>query len=310
MSKFLKVIVNLFLICAILVGAAILVPPLMGVSTTVIDSSSMDTNLPVGSVTYAKDVDVTDLAIGDKVLSESDAKIYVYEVEETNAGSGKFIVRDTRNTSGQAEEITLRNIVHQVVVTVPFIGYVMMAMHSVEGLIIIGLIVLFIIILFILSELWKKPEGDEDEEDDEADGEDAKAGTSFDMGSVNQVPEKRTVVSNAMSEEAALALAKEELARAVVESQERETVLQNAAEQVLFGTENAVGVAQTQEVVFMEEEEPAKEESEMTDSNTFVPVARLSAAELLKRAEAASEEPIVIKDETSGVTILDYSHII
>ena len=310
MSKFLKVIVNLFLICAILVGAAILVPPLMGVSTTVIDSSSMDTNLPVGSVTYAKDVDVTDLAIGDKVLSESDAKIYVYEVEETNAGSGKFIVRDTRNTSGQAEEITLRNIVHQVVVTVPFIGYVMMAMHSVEGLIIIGLIVLFIIILFILSELWKKPEGDEDEEDDEADGEDAKAGTSFDMGSVNQVSEKRTVVSNAMSEEAALALAKEELARAVVESQERETVLQNAAEQVLFGTENAVGVAQTQEVVFMEEEEPAKEESEMTDSNTFVPVARLSAAELLKRAEAASEEPIVIKDETSGVTILDYSHII
>lgn len=313
MSKFLKVIVNLFLICAILVGAAILVPPLMGISTTVIDSSSMDTNLPVGSVTYAKDADVTEIEIGDKVLSERDAKIYVYEVEEANAASGKFIVRNTRNTSGQTEEITLRNIVPQVVVTVPFIGYVMMAMHSVEGLIIIGLVVLFIIILFILSELWKKPDEDEDEdeEENEAEGEDERAEAAFGKGAANQVPKKETVVSDdVMSEEEALALAREELARAVAESRGREAASQNAVEQDASGIDHARKASQTQEVVSMEEAEPAKEEPEVTDSNTFIPVARLSAAELLKKAEASSEEPVVTKDETSGVTILDYSDII
>ena len=51
MSKFLKFIVNLFLTLAILTAVAILVPPLLGINTTIVDSAGMDTNLPLGSVT-------------------------------------------------------------------------------------------------------------------------------------------------------------------------------------------------------------------------------------------------------------------
>ena len=55
MSKFLKFIVNLFLTLAIIVTAGIIVPPLLGVNTTIVDTASMDTNLPLGSVTYSRD---------------------------------------------------------------------------------------------------------------------------------------------------------------------------------------------------------------------------------------------------------------
>ena len=40
MSKFLKFIVNLVVICAILVAAALLVPPFAGVNTVMNDNSS------------------------------------------------------------------------------------------------------------------------------------------------------------------------------------------------------------------------------------------------------------------------------
>ena len=110
MSKFLKVIVNLFLVCAILIAGAILVPPLLGVSTTMVDSSSMDTNLPIGSVTYSQDVSVADISVGDKILVESDTKAYAYIVESADAGAGNYIVTDATNPPAEPVVVTLRNI--------------------------------------------------------------------------------------------------------------------------------------------------------------------------------------------------------
>ena len=68
MSKFLKFLVNLFLVAAILVAGAILIPPLAGINTVIVDSETMDTNLPMGSVTYAKSADSASLAPGDEIL--------------------------------------------------------------------------------------------------------------------------------------------------------------------------------------------------------------------------------------------------
>lgn len=44
----------------------------------------------------------------------------------------------------------------KIVVTIPFIGYLMAATKSIEGLIVLGLTVLFLIILYVIAELWKK----------------------------------------------------------------------------------------------------------------------------------------------------------
>lgn len=321
MSKFLKFIVNLFLIGAILIGAAILVPPLAGISTTVIDSSSMTTNLPVGSVTYAKDVDVTEIEAGDKVLDDSDGKIYLYVIEEGSAGTGRFLGTDANSASGEQKELVLRNDVSKVIITVPFIGYIMMAMHSVEGLIIIGLVVLFIIILFILSELWKKPDEDEDEEEEGKDKE--KESTKAAEASKPEKTEPEEGTPNAMTEEEALALAKDELMRVLAEDQDGEKAApaeaevpaseQDITEELISQEEKAEEVTEVQ----MEETEPEEPSAELPeeevideDPSSFVPVTRMSREELLKKAEAAGEEPVVTKDEELGVTILDYSKLI
>lgn len=166
MSKFLKFIVNLFLVLAIVVTAGIIIPPLLGVSTTIVDSASMDTNLPLGSVTYSRDKAVLDLAAGDEILKESGSSTYAYIVQEGDAATGEFTVVSATEPNASPETIVIRNNVSEVVLTVPYIGFVVVAMQSLEGRIIIALVILFIIILFILSELWKKRD-DEDEEDED-----------------------------------------------------------------------------------------------------------------------------------------------
>lgn len=164
MSKFLKFIVNTFLVVAILTAAAILVPPILGVNTTIVDTAGMDTNLPLGSVTYSVNVPVTKLQVGDEVLKENGTSTYAYIIEEGDVGTGKFKVASAVDRDS-VTEITLRNTVSLVKLSIPYIGYVVVAMQTMEGIIIIVLVVLFIIILFVLSELWKAKDDDDDDTD-------------------------------------------------------------------------------------------------------------------------------------------------
>jgi hypothetical protein len=167
MSKFLKFIVNVFLIAAILTAAAILVPPILGIQTTIIDSATMDTNLPMGSITYATDIQAADVKVGDEILKDDNASTYAYMVKEANPEDGNFTVVSASEQDGQPETITLRNQVPKVAVIVPYIGYVIIAMHSMEGIMIIALVVVLMIILFILSELWKDRSDEEEEPEDD-----------------------------------------------------------------------------------------------------------------------------------------------
>ena len=61
MSKFLKVIVNLVVLFSIVVAAALLVPPFAGIDTVMNDNTNTETNIPVGSVAYGKEIKVKEL---------------------------------------------------------------------------------------------------------------------------------------------------------------------------------------------------------------------------------------------------------
>lgn len=166
MSRFLKVIVNIILVCAILTAAALLVPPLVGVQTFVMDDMSMQTNLAAGSVTYAVPKEAQEMKNGDKVLEEASTGNYVYRITNLNVEENICTLTAPGTSPQVTKEANISNGVSKVVFTMPFIGYVVMAMRSMEGLIIIGLAVVFVILLFILSEICKKDDDDDDDEEE------------------------------------------------------------------------------------------------------------------------------------------------
>ncbi len=147
MSKFLKFLVNIILVLAILVTGAIFLPPMLGVNTTVVDSETMDTNLPIGSITYSKTVNVLDLQSGNEVLKEVGSSVHAYIIESGDVNTGKYTVRDAIVKTSGTTEISLRNNVSKVVLTVPYLGYIVMIMQTTEGMIIAILLVIFVITL-------------------------------------------------------------------------------------------------------------------------------------------------------------------
>ena len=167
MSRFLKVIVNVVLICALLSAAALLVPSLVGVEMNIIENDRVETNLPVGSVVYGKTKSLQDIKFGDDVfVSESDGSKYMYRVNAVDAENGTVVLKDAKNDAADTVEKSGSSFC-VVIVTVPLLGYLAAAAGSMKGWIIIGLVALLLLLLFVLSEIWRKDKLKEEEEDDE-----------------------------------------------------------------------------------------------------------------------------------------------
>ncbi|MBS6194888.1 MAG: hypothetical protein KH828_04840 [Clostridiales bacterium] len=355
MSKFLKIIVNIILIAAILVAGGLLIPPFAGVTTVVVDDVDMETNLAKGSVTYALDRK-GDPKEGSKVLVNEGQGQYVYEVTAVNGEV--CTLEDKLSVDGETKEMTLGSSAKKVLFTIPFIGYASMALRTTEGLIIVGLAVVFLIVLFILAEVWKKDE-DEDEEDEPEDEEEAVYAEEEEEPELSKRQQKKARKAEAKAEKKARkAEAKaEKKARKAGVDLETEAEAEVAAtleapmaqeqtepaedEKALFAeTESflAADVASLmeQEIQRMKsekeeeqtkgeisdliqegapkaeeavQEEAAEEETEAVQEKRLA-MPTYSKEELLQKAKAAGDEPNVIEDEISGVTLVDYSDIL
>ncbi len=230
MSRFLKFIVHLVVFLLIVCILALAVPPFAGISTVAIDSTDWETNLPLGSVTYGKEISAASVLVGDSVIVQNGNQIYLYGVQEIDLDNSTFTVVDTRSSGGGEgpKAMTLRGEVVRVFTTVWFIGYLLIAIQSKEGLIIIGLGVLFLIILFVLAEIWgrdKELSEEELEEDEDQDEEPEKKRKPVEQAAVKKASEEQALTSEPKSKKQLKKEARErqkaEVARLKQESKER-----------------------------------------------------------------------------------------
>ena len=344
MSKLLKVIVNTLLLLAILSAGALVIPPFVGITTLVSDGMG-NTNISRGAVTYAKKTDTSSVATGDKILVDDNSGKYIYTIQSLDTAAGTASVKNV--ISGDATEITVRATVSKVIVTIPVIGFLSMAAQSREGIMIIGLAILFLVILFILSEVWKRDEEEEDDEEEEEDEDDEKASEELRSRKKAALEEKKKREEQEMTEQLRAADQKtaeeekqdefeipdleeegteqvsfhtvdlqnlvrgeetEEIPEAVEETEiVEEAAAEETAEEVTEETESAEPET-VEEIEEFEEtiEEPEPEPSEPIE--LAMPV--YTAEELLQKAHAAGDDPKVIEDPATGITILDYSDIL
>lgn len=347
MSKLLKVIVNTLLLLAILSAGALVIPPFAGITTLVSDGMG-NTNISRGAVTYAKKTDTSSVATGDKILVDDNSGKYIYTIQSLDTAAGTASVKNV--ISGDATEITVRATVSKVIVTIPVIGFLSMAAQSREGIMIIGLAILFLVILFILSEVWKRDEEEDEEEDEDEDDEKAseelrsrkkaaleekKKREEQEMTEQLRAADQKTAEEEKQDEFEIPDLEEEgteqvsfhtvdlqnlvrgeeteEIPEAVEETEiVEEAAAEETAEEVTEETEETES-AEPETVEEIEEfeetiEEPEEEPEPSEPIELAMPV--YTAEELIQKAHAAGDDPKVIEDPATGITILDYSDIL
>ena len=342
MSKLLKVIVNTLLLLAILSAGALVIPPFAGITTLVSDGMG-NTNISRGAVTYAKKTDTSSVATGEKILVDDNSGKYIYTIQSLDTAAGTASVKNV--ISGDTTEITVRATVSKVIVTIPVIGFLSMAAQSREGIMIIGLAILFLVILFILSEVWKR---DEEEEDDEEESEELRSRKKAaleekkkreeqemteqlraadqktaeeenqDEFEIPDLEEEETeqvsfntvdlqnLVRGEETEEIPEAVEETEIVEEAAAEETAEEVTEETEETESAEPETVEEIEEFEETIEEPEEEPEPEPSEPIE--LAMPV--YTAEELLQKAHAAGDDPKVIEDPATGITILDYSDIL
>lgn len=345
MSKLLKVIVNTLLLLAILSAGALVIPPFAGITTLVSDGMG-NTNISRGAVTYAKKTDTSSVATGEKILVDDNSGKYIYTIQSLDTAAGTASVKNV--ISGDTTEITVRATVSKVIVTIPVIGFLSMAAQSREGIMIIGLAILFLVILFILSEVWKRDEEEEEDEDDEkaseelrsrkkADLEEKKKREEQEMTEQLRADDQKTaeeenqdefeipdleeegteqvsfntvdlqnLVRGEETEEIPEAVEETEIVEEAAAEETAEEVTEETEETESAEPETVEEIEEFEETIEEPEEEPEPEPSEPIE--LAMPV--YTAEELLQKAHAAGDDPKVIEDPATGITILDYSDIL
>lgn len=165
MSKFLKFIVHFVIICTIGIVLGLALPPFFGVTTVIVDSPDKVTNLAMGSVTYAIPVKTEEVNAGAPIIVRDEEGTYRYNLVSVDRATNTGVVIDPDASASQNINVSVKNWVPKVVVTIPLIGYLLTATESTEGMIVLGLVLLFLIILYVIAELWKKPETLDEYED-------------------------------------------------------------------------------------------------------------------------------------------------
>ncbi|QOV19761.1 hypothetical protein INP51_01945 [Blautia liquoris] len=330
MSKFLRFIVNLCMICLLLGAAALIVPQFAGISTTVVDNDITDTNLSLGSVVYGKKVSLDKLKKGDSLLSSADASVHTLRITKADPKTGEYTLKSGEK---KEEKVTLHDNAEKVLVTVPVIGYLAIAIQTFEGRIILGLMIAFLVILFILSEIWKNSEEEEEVEEDVRDLDYEKS-DPIDTGHIEEDEtaaieeyEKKTDkvsldddtqdTSDVVKEIQELILEpadEPEEKPSEIEDDNFTAAIQAALEKEADAVPKAGSTSQEKEVP--EEPDPAMESPAEEDiqhtlaDHKILAMPAMTAEELLQKALEEGDDPKIIKYEEEGITLIDYSDVL
>ena len=349
MSKLLKVIVNTLLLLAILSAGALVIPPFAGITTLVSDGMG-NTNISRGAVTYAKKTDTSSAAAGDKILVDDNSGKYIYTIQSLDTAAGTASVKNviSGDTTEITVRATVSKVIVTIPV-IGFLSMAAQSREGIMiiGLAILFLVILFILSEVWKRDEEEDEEEDEDEDDEKASEElrsrkkaaleEKKKREEQEMTEQLRAADQKTAEEEKQDEFEIPDLEEEgteqvsfntvdlqnlvrgeeteEIPEAVEETEiVEEAAAEETAEEVTEETEETESaepetveeIEEFEETIEEPEEEPEPEPSEPIE--LAMPV--YTAEELLQKAHAAGDDPKVIEDPATGITILDYSDIL
>lgn len=350
MSKLLKVIVNTLLLLAILSAGALVIPPFAGITTLVSDGMGNTNisrgAVTYAKKTDTSSVATGDKILVD---DNSGKYIYTIQSLDTAAGTASVKNVISGDTTEITVRATVSKVIVTIPV-IGFLSMAAQSREGIMiiGLAILFLVILFI--LSEVWKRDKEEEEDEDEDDEKASEElrsrkkaaleEKKKREEQEMTEQLRAADQKTAEEEKQDEFEIPDLEEEEteqvsfhtvdlqnlvrgeeteeIPEAVEETEiVEEAAAEETAEEVTEETEETEEtesaepetveeIEEFEETIEEPEEEPEPEPSEPIE--LAMPV--YTAEELLQKAHAAGDDPKVIEDPATGITILDYSDIL
>lgn len=350
MSKLLKVIVNTLLLLAILSAGALVIPPFAGITTLVSDGMGNTNisrgAVTYAKKTDTSSVATGDKILVD---DNSGKYIYTIQSLDTAAGTASVKNVISGDTTEITVRATVSKVIVTIPV-IGFLSMAAQSREGIMiiGLAILFLVILFILSEVWKRDEEEDEEEEEEEEDDEKASEELRSRKKAalvekkkreeqemteqlraadqktaeeekqDEFEIPDLEEEGTeqvsfhtvdlqnLVRGEETEEIPEAVEETEIVEEAAAEETEEEVTEETEETESAEPETVEEIEEFEETIEEPEEEPKPEPSEPIE--LAMPV--YTAEELLQKAHAAGDDPKVIEDPATGITILDYSDIL
>lgn len=350
MSKLLKVIVNTLLLLAILSAGALVIPPFAGITTLVSDGMGNTNisrgAVTYAKKTDTSSVATGDKILVD---DNSGKYIYTIQSLDTAAGTASVKNVISGDTTEITVRATVSKVIVTIPV-IGFLSMAAQSREGIMiiGLAILFLVILFILSEVWKRDEEEDEEEEEEDEDDEKASEELRSRKKAalvekkkreeqemteqlraadqktaeeekqDEFEIPDLEEEGTeqvsfhtvdlqnLVRGEETEEIPEAVEETEIVEEAAAEETAEEVTEETEETESAEPETVEEIEEFEETIEEPEEEPEPEPSEPIE--LAMPV--YTAEELLQKAHAAGDDPKVIEDPATGITILDYSDIL
>lgn len=350
MSKLLKVIVNTLLLLAILSAGALVIPPFAGITTLVSDGMGNTNisrgAVTYAKKTDTSSVATGDKILVD---DNSGKYIYTIQSLDTAAGTASVKNVISGDTTEITVRATVSKVIVTIPV-IGFLSMAAQSREGIMiiGLAILFLVILFILSEVWKRDEEEDEEEEEEDEDDEKASEELRSRKKaalvekkkreeqemteqlraddqktaeeekqdeFEIPDLEEEGTKQVSFNTVDLQNLVRGEETEEIPETVEETKiVEEVAAEETAEEVTEETEETESaepetveeIEEFEETIEEPEEEPGPEPSEPIE--LAMPV--YTAEELLQKAHAAGDDPKVIEDPATGITILDYSDIL
>lgn len=350
MSKLLKVIVNMLLLLAILSAGALVIPPFAGITTLVSDGMGNTNisrgAVTYAKKTDTSSVATGDKILVD---DNSGKYIYTIQSLDTAAGTASVKNVISGDTTEITVRATVSKVIVTIPV-IGFLSMAAQSREGIMiiGLAILFLVILFILSEVWKRDEEEDEEEEEEDEDDEKASEELRSRKKAalvekkkreeqemteqlraadqktaeeekqDEFEIPDLEEEGTeqvsfhtvdlqnLVRGEETEEIPETVEETEIVEEAAAEETAEEVTEETEETESAEPETVEEIEEFEETIEEPEEEPEPEPSEPIE--LAMPV--YTAEELLQKAHAAGDDPKVIEDPATGITILDYSDIL
>jgi signal peptidase I len=156
MKNFMKLILNCLLITILLISGATFLtskPTPLGIRTFAVKSGSMEPAIATGSLIVTQTN--TPVRQGDIITFQKDNEVITHRIDKVTS-TNSYITKGDANKTHDQGEIAQSNILGKQILSIPFLGYYLLFLRTLPGLIISIIIPAVIFILLEIISIAKE----------------------------------------------------------------------------------------------------------------------------------------------------------
>lgn len=159
LKKICNILMGIIILFLVVIAGILFVPRILGYESFAVVSGSMEPNISVGSIVFAKEESFDELKVGDVISFRlSDQANATHRIVAIDQEKQQFTTKGDANNAEDKNPVEYKSVIGKVNFTIPLLGFISVYIKTPLGIAVGCGLVFIIILLNFLPDIFEKKE--------------------------------------------------------------------------------------------------------------------------------------------------------